>query len=93
MARNKKLRPYGSPKFALFGETLLAGLVVALCSLPVVTAVPAMGVIAEAMVAIVMADALLEKFGGDSLGELRRNMDSYLARVSERAHWGEATAG
>ena len=37
----KKLRPYGSPKFALFGETMLAGLVVALCSLPVVTAVPA----------------------------------------------------
>ena len=41
MARAKKLRPYGSPKFALFGETLLVGLVVALCSLPVVTAVPA----------------------------------------------------
>jgi len=41
MGRHKKLRPYGSPKFALFGETLLAGLVVALCSLPIVTAVPA----------------------------------------------------
>jgi uncharacterized membrane protein YesL len=37
----KKLRPYGSPKFALFGETLLAGLVVVLCSLPIVTVVPA----------------------------------------------------
>lgn len=52
-----------------------------------VTAVPAMGVIAEAMVALVMADALLEKCGGDSLAELRRNLDSYLARVAERTGW------
>jgi chorismate synthase len=49
-----------------------------------VTAVPAMGVIAEAMVALVLADAFLEKFGGDSLGEVRRNHDAYLARVAER---------
>jgi chorismate synthase len=49
-----------------------------------VTAVPAMGVIAEAMVAIVLADAFVEKFGGDSLAELRRNRDAYLARVAER---------
>lgn len=49
-----------------------------------VTAVPAMGVIAEAMTAIVLADAFLEKFGGDSLGEVRRNHDAYLARVAER---------
>jgi chorismate synthase len=49
-----------------------------------VTAVPAMGVIAEAMTALVLADALLEKFGGDSLAELRRNLDGYLGRVSER---------
>lgn len=49
-----------------------------------VTAVPAMGVIAEAMAALVLADAVLEKFGGDSLGELRRNLDAYLARVAER---------
>ncbi|HWJ22936.1 MAG TPA: chorismate synthase [Gemmatimonadaceae bacterium] len=49
-----------------------------------VTAVPAMGVIAEAMVAIVLADAFLEKFGGDSLAELRRNRDAYLAHVAER---------
>ncbi|MCL4212417.1 MAG: chorismate synthase [Gemmatimonadales bacterium] len=49
-----------------------------------VTAVPAMGVIAEAMTALVLADALLEKFGGDSLGELRRNHDGYLARVAAR---------
>ncbi len=51
-----------------------------------VTAVPAMGVIAEALVAIVAADAVLEKFGGDSLGELRRNLESYLAAVGRRWH-------
>ena len=49
-----------------------------------VTAVPAMGVIAEAMAALVLADAFLEKFGGDSLGEVRRNHGGYLARVAER---------
>lgn len=49
-----------------------------------VTAVPAMGVIAEAMTALVLADAVLEKFGGDSLAELKRNHASYLARVAER---------
>lgn len=49
-----------------------------------VTAVPAMGVIAEAMVALVLAGAFLEKFGGDSLAEMRRNYDGYLARVAER---------
>ncbi len=49
-----------------------------------VTAVPAMGVIAEAMVALVLADAFAEKFGGDSLAEMRRNHDAYLARVAER---------
>jgi chorismate synthase len=49
-----------------------------------VTAVPAMGVIAEAMVALVLADAMLEKFGGDSLGEMRRNHDGYVAALGER---------
>jgi chorismate synthase len=49
-----------------------------------VTAVPAMGVIAEAMAAFVLADALLEKTGGDSLAEVRRNLDGYLARLDER---------
>src|SRR5688572_19689140 len=49
-----------------------------------VTAVPAMGVIAEAMMAFVLAGAFLEKFGGDSLGETRRNLDGYLARIAER---------
>jgi len=49
-----------------------------------VTAVPAMGVIAEAMLALVLADAMIEKFGGDSLGEMRRNYDTYLAHVAQR---------
>jgi len=49
-----------------------------------VTAVPAMGVIAEAMAALVLADALLEKFGGDALGEVQRNVGGYLARLDER---------
>jgi chorismate synthase len=43
-----------------------------------VCAVPAAGVVAEAMVALVLADAALEKFGGDSLAETRRNVRSYL---------------
>jgi chorismate synthase len=49
-----------------------------------VTAVPAMGVIAEAMIAYVLADAFLEKFGGDSIGETRRNYESYLSHVATR---------
>ena len=49
-----------------------------------VTAVPAMGVIAEAMVAIVLADAFLEKFGGDAVAETRRNYDAYLSHVAAR---------
>lgn len=49
-----------------------------------VTAVPAMGVIAEAMVAFVLAQAWLEKFGGDSLDEVRRNFEGYVSRVGER---------
>jgi chorismate synthase len=43
-----------------------------------VCAVPAAGVVAEAMVALVLADAMLEKFGGDSLAETRRNCQAYL---------------
>ena len=45
-----------------------------------VTALPAAGVIAEAMVALVLADALLEKLGGDSLAELRAHYDATLAQ-------------
>jgi chorismate synthase len=46
-----------------------------------VCAVPAAGVVAEAMVALVLADALLEKFGGDSVGETRRNVAGYLSTL------------
>lgn len=53
-----------------------------------VCAVPAAGVIGEAMVALVVADAFLEKFGGDSIEEIRRNFDGYLAYLAERG-WGE----
>ena len=49
-----------------------------------VTAVPAMGVIAEAMMALVLAQALLEKFGGDALSETKRNFEGYLAQVRAR---------
>jgi chorismate synthase len=48
-----------------------------------ITAVPAAGVIGEAMLAIVLAGAMREKFGGDSIGEMQRNFNSYLARLSE----------
>ncbi|CAG7845510.1 Chorismate synthase [Pseudoclavibacter triregionum] len=48
-----------------------------------VCAVPAAGVVAEAMVALVLADAVLEKFGGDSLAETRRNLEAYLAAMPE----------
>jgi len=50
-----------------------------------VTAVPAMGVIAEAMVSLVLAQALLEKFGGDALSETKRNFEGYVAQVRARA--------
>jgi chorismate synthase len=49
-----------------------------------VCVVPAAGVVAEAMVAIVLADAWLEKFGGDALGEIRANYESYLQRLAPR---------
>jgi len=52
-----------------------------------VTAVPAMGVIAEALMALVLADAMLEKFGGDSLAEMRRNYEGYVAALGSR--WPE----
>ena len=46
-----------------------------------VVAIPAAAVIAEAVVAFVIADAFVEKFGGDSLAEMRRNLDGYLEHV------------
>lgn len=48
-----------------------------------VTAVPAAGVIGEAMVAMVLAGAMHEKFGGDSLGEMQRNFEGYLNQLRE----------
>lgn len=49
-----------------------------------VCAVPAAGVVAEAMVALVLARAVLQKFGGDSLEETKRNIASYQQRVAQR---------
>jgi chorismate synthase len=49
-----------------------------------VCAVPAAGVVAEAMVLLVLADAVLEKFGGDSIDEVRRNLQGYLEHLSVR---------
>jgi chorismate synthase len=49
-----------------------------------VCAVPAAAVVAEAMVALVVADAVLEKFGGDSVEETRRNLAGYLKRLADR---------
>ena len=46
-----------------------------------VCAVPAAGVVAEAMVALVVAEAVVEKFGGDSVAETRRNLESYLEAI------------
>ena len=51
------------------------------------TAVVPGAVIAEAMVALVLADALLTKTGGDSVAEARRNLQGYLARIAERTQW------
>jgi chorismate synthase len=53
-----------------------------------VCAVPAAGVVAEAMTALVLANAVLEKFGGDSVGETRRNLESYLAAIPEALRTG-----
>lgn len=49
-----------------------------------VCAVPAAGIVAEAMVLLVLADAMLEKFGGDSVAETKRNHDAYLANLRIR---------
>ena len=46
-----------------------------------VCAVPAAGIVGEAMMALVLADAWIEKFAGDSLADMRRNVESYLARL------------
>ncbi|HEY6807760.1 MAG TPA: chorismate synthase [Gemmatimonadales bacterium] len=56
-----------------------------------VTAVPAMGVIAESMIALVLAQAMVEKFGGDALAEMQRNYDGYVAQVRARMPKGAAS--
>jgi chorismate synthase len=48
-----------------------------------VCAVPAAGVVAEAMVALVLAEAMLEKFGGDSIAETARNLKAYLQNIPD----------
>jgi chorismate synthase len=55
-----------------------------------VTAVPALGVIAEAHVALALADAMLEKFGGDSLREMTRNVEGYRSQLAARWRGAEA---
>lgn len=55
-----------------------------------VCAVPAAGVVVETMVALVVARAVLEKFGGDSLAETQANIDAYLRAVAEREPAGQA---
>jgi chorismate synthase len=54
-----------------------------------VCAVPAAAVVGEAMMALVLADAMVEKFGGDSLGETRANLEAYLRRARERTRLWE----
>ncbi len=49
-----------------------------------VCVVPAAGVIVEAMLALVLADAALEKFGGDHLGETKRNLDAFVKTLTPR---------
>ena len=56
-----------------------------------ISAVPAAGVVAEAMVAITLVDVILEKFGGDSLGETRRNIASYLDHIPETLKTADAS--
>ena len=49
-----------------------------------VCAVPAAAVVGEAMIALVLADAFVEKFGGDSMAEIRRHLDAYVTHLDER---------
>lgn len=58
-----------------------------------VTAVPAAGVVAEAMVALVLAEAAVEKFGGDSVGETKQNLRSYLTTLEGRGWTGTRSGG
>ncbi len=53
-----------------------------------VCAVPAAAIVGEAMVALVLADAFLEKFGGDAITEVRRNFGAYVKYLNERGYGG-----
>jgi chorismate synthase len=57
-----------------------------------VCAVPAAGVVAQAMVALVIADSVLEKFGGDSIAELQQNLSSYLNSLTQFLSSGNETS-
>ena len=57
-----------------------------------VCAVPAAGIVGEAMLALVLADAMCEKFGGDSLGEMHDNYEAYLRRINRRKESVEGAA-
>jgi chorismate synthase len=57
-----------------------------------VCAVPAAGVVAEAMVALVLANSVVEKFGGDSVAETKRNLESYLASIPSSVHTAQHLA-
>jgi len=58
-----------------------------------VCAVPASGIVAEAMVALVLANAIVEKFGGDSLAETSRNLESYLAAIPKNLKMSGSASG
>ena len=58
-----------------------------------VCAVPAAGIVGEAMLALVLADALREKLGGDSLAEMRENYDAYLERINRRSFAADGDRG
>lgn len=58
-----------------------------------VAALAAAGVVGEAMLSIVLADAMLEKFGGDSISEMRRNFDAYLKQLERRREALRQAAG
>ena len=56
-----------------------------------ILAFAAMGVIAETMVALMLTEAMLEKFGGDALTEMKRNFDGYQTQLRTRAPKGAAS--
>jgi len=58
-----------------------------------VCAVPAAGIVGEAMVSLVLADAMIEKFGGDALGDMRASYDAYLRRIGGAAHTADGPDG